>query len=915
MMAPDYARVAEIVAAASAVQGLERARYLAAACAGDAALRADVDALLAQEAHVPGILGTAAGLRAVTGGLPTDEGDAGQEALPESIGPYLVRAVLGEGGMGTVYRAEQVAPIRRDVALKLVRRGLDTDRIVARFGAERQTLALMDHPAIAKVLDAGASADGRPYFVMELVEGTPVTTLCESRRLGIPERLSLFLAICAGVQHAHQKGIVHRDLKPSNLLVREQDGRLAPRIIDFGIAKAIEGDTHAGPLLTMAGDVVGTPEYMSPEQAGILGGGVDTRTDVYALGVILYELLTGRRPRSFVSGSVAEIQRVLAGDAPLRPSHAAPARARALVGDLDNIVLKAIAFAPADRYDSVEQLSDDVRRHLDGLPVRARAATWPYRTGKFVRRHWAGVAVAAVVTVLLSGSAAVLAVQASRLAAERDRALAAERRALAEATTAARVTEFLVDVFEVSDPSESRGNSVTVREVLDRGAAQLETGLAEQPEVRATLQDAVGRVYQNLGLPKVAKALLEAALAGRRAVFGNDHVSVGESLDRLARLEREIGAGGDVEAMYREALAIKRSALGPSHASVALTLNNLANAIKDRGDFPAAEALAREALDMRRTLLGPDHPDVAESLHDLGSILFFKGDEPGAEEHVRAALDLDRRIHGEDHPVVAVGWNSLGQVRLARGDLAGAETALRRSHTLVERLYGHEHREVALSLIDLGDLLAAQGRFDEAEALFQESSGVSTRLSGRTSHGVAMAEVNLARLNQQRNDLPAAERHFRQYLAICRAIYGAEDQRTASAMSSLASVVRLQGRLDDAEPLARDALAAVRAAVGPTNRLTANAIEELGLIARARRRLGEAEGYFREAVEVRRAALSAEHPELATSLFRWGRALVEGGQLGAAVAPLEEALRIRRATLPEGDLGITQIEALLNPLR
>ncbi len=798
MPPPDFARVATVIAGVHALDGDSRAAYLDAACAGDPGLRAEVESLLAQDAVMPPLLATAGALAAFAGAAGNEPGAEAEH--PPAIGGYRILGVLGQGGMGTVYRAQQVVPLEREVALKLVRRGLDTDRIIARFAGERRTLAMMDHPAIARVFDAGASDDGRPYFVMELVEGTPITALCEARDLAIADRLALFLAVCAGVQHAHQKGIIHRDLKPSNVLVREQDGGLVPKIIDFGIAKAITDDSPSHTLLTLAGDVVGTPEYMSPEQAGVFDGGVDTRTDVYSLGVILYELLTGRRPHVFAAATMGEILQVLAGAQPARPSAVVPSRRRVLAGDLDNIVLKALATAPADRYGSVEQFADDVRRHLEGLPVGARAATWTYRGAKFVGRHRAGVAAAAAALLLLGGSAAVLGVQATRLALERDRAVAAEQRARAEAATSARVTEFLVDVFEVSDPSESRGNSVTVREVLDRGARQLDTGLADQPEIRATLQVAIGRVYQNLGLPRVAETLLATALAGRRAVLGNDHASVGESLDHLARLKRELGTTTEAEALYREALAIKRRTLGPAHPSIALTLNNLANAVRDRNAFAEAEALAREGLDMRRALLGDEHADVAESLHDLSAVLWLKGDFAGAETQFRATLALDRKIHGDGHPVVAIDLNSLGQVLTDRGASEEAEAVLRESHAIVTRLYPYEHRETAMSLRDIGAALVPQRRFDEAEALLREAMAIHERISGRQSDGVWHCLLRLGRSRLARGDLAGAEAVFSEYLAIGRHLFGGADARVARGLTSLAGVLRLQGRLDEARP-------------------------------------------------------------------------------------------------------------------
>jgi serine/threonine protein kinase len=450
-----------ILLEARTLSGAARAAYLDRVCDGNPSLREEIDSLLAFESVVPSVMDDGKLLDRLNakgdtpGEIPTADLDvdpsvafstASASVPTEPVGPYRLVEVIGEGGMGVVYRAEQTVPIRREVALKLIRRGLDTDRIVARFDSERQALARMEHPSIARVLDAGASADGRPYFVMELVQGAPITEFCDRERLILRDRIKLAIAVCHAVQHAHQKGIIHRDLKPSNILVATHDGIHTPKVIDFGIAKAIEDPLTDYTLLTRAGQFIGTPDYMSPEQAGALDVDVDTRTDVYALGVLLYELLSGRRPHQFERRTQDEVQAVLRDQQPDRPSTSLNARRlltrsattidtellakiaerrrttgdrlrRQLVGDLDNIVLKAMQKEPARRYGSIEQLADDLQRYLDGKPVLARPDTWTYRTSKFVRRHAVGVGVAAAAAIMLVTFAVVMAVQSARIAA------------------------------------------------------------------------------------------------------------------------------------------------------------------------------------------------------------------------------------------------------------------------------------------------------------------------------------------------------------------------------------------------------------------------------------------------------------------------------------------------------------------
>jgi len=872
----------------------ERASWVAGACGDDAKMREEVLSLLAHESAP-----TQGAAEAAGGPLPAD--------TPERVGPYRVIEVLGRGGMGVVYRALQETPIRREVALKLIAPGMDNERVLARFDGERQALAWMDHPGIAHVLDAG-TAGGRPYFVMELVRGEPITDFCVREGLSVERRIDLFLAVCAAVQHAHQKGIIHRDLKPSNILVTRQDGVPIPKVIDFGIAKAVaDGAAAAG---TSDGLFVGTPDYMSPEQA--TGAGIDTRSDVYSLGVLLYELLTGARPYRFREVSLPEILRIFTHEAPPRPSTVtgpAPEQ-KALRGDLDNIVLKALEKKPPARYASVEQLADDLRRHLDGRPVQARPPTRRYRAGKFVRRHRFGVAAAAVLVVLLAGFAISTAVQSARVARERDRALLAEQRAQTEAATAQRVSQFMVELFRLSDPSEARGNAVTAREILDKGAARL-AELNDQPEVQATLTDTVGRVYQSLGLYGSARTLLENALATRRRVHGNEHPRVAESLDTLARLVREMGDPVAAEPLYREALAMNRKLLGEEHPTVALNINNLANLVKVKGNMAEAETLSRRALEIRKKALGPEHPDVAESLHDLGSILLSGGDYAGAEALLREALALDRRLHGDSHPVVVIGLNSIGGVLARQGDYAGAESAYRESLFISRKLFGEEHPFVAHNLYSLGALLQARGDLAAAEPLLRQSLDMHRRLMGAKNRWVADGLAALGRVLRDQGALGPAEAHIREAIAMNRAIYGESHASAPSDIRDLASVLEDRGDHAGAEALYRQAVDLDRARLSDGDPMVA---ADRSLIARALLAQGDlarAEPLFREALHQQRKVLRPRHPATADTLVGLGRLLLDRGDAQAAEPLLREGLEIRRAVLAKDSRGVRDAEAAL----
>jgi eukaryotic-like serine/threonine-protein kinase len=589
-----------------------------------------------------------------------------------TFGPYRLLQRIGEGGMGEVWVAEQVQPVHRQVALKIIKAGMDTAQAVARFEAERQALALMNHPAIATVYDGGSTPEGRPYFALEYVQGEPITTYCDRHRLRTSERLELFIRVCEGVQHAHQKGIIHRDLKPSNVLVTLENDQLTPKIIDFGVAKAITQHLTERTLFTEVGALIGTPEYMSPEQADLTGLDIDTRTDVYALGVLLYELLTGTLPftsRDLRAKGLEEIRRTIREAEPPRPStritqHGAasseaatnrrtePSRlASQLRGDLDWITMKALEKDRTRRYDTVAGLANDVRRHLKSEAVLAGPPSALYRTKKFVRRHRWGVTAAGSVAFLLVIVSALLVVQAQRIADERDRANHEARRANQEAGAARQVADFVVGLFRVSDPSEARGNAITAREVLDKGARDLEQGrLGQQPEIVARLEATIGEVYTSLGLYSEALPLLTRALSTQRQVLGDDHQDTMRTVNLLANLYWYRGELRAAEPLYSDLVNRRRRVLGAAHRDTLRAEYDLAALYLLEGRPEAAEYLIRGTIDRQREALGAEDPETLDSVSNLAGTYFQLGQYARSEALYAKVVEANLRLRGRDHP-------------------------------------------------------------------------------------------------------------------------------------------------------------------------------------------------------------------------------------------------------------------------
>jgi non-specific serine/threonine protein kinase/serine/threonine-protein kinase len=695
--------------------------------------------------------------------LPETESDSDQEAQPEWIGRYRLLEQIGEGGMGEVYLAEQSEPVRRRVALKLIKLGMDTKNVVARFEQERQALAVMDHPNIAHVYDAGATPTGRPYFVMELVRGVPITRYCDRIRLPLRDRLTLFISVCQAIQHAHQKGVIHRDIKPSNILVGDHDGGPLPKIIDFGLAKATGGRLTDRSLHTGMGQFLGTPAYMSPEQAALSDIDIDTRTDVYSLGLVLYELLTGALPfgkeESHQAGFL-ELQRRISEEEPPTPStmltklltsvdevaehrHTDPgALLKEVRGDLDWIVMKALERDRTRRYDTANGLALDVQRYLNREPILARPPSARYRATMFVHRNKLGVALASLLTIVFLAGTVGTAVGFFR----------AQR----EARKAITVTTFITSMLSTVDPEKAQGHEMTVREALDEAALEVSESFAAEPELEAELRATIGSMYTGLGLDVEALPHLERSVYLYRQTLGPTHTKTNQTLNHLGRAylglkqfekaaslweallpvcQEKLGEEDPesltmmqnlaaaylgmkrhdrAEPLLVDLIEARRRVLGDDDRKTTATMNNLAHLYMDTDRFEQAEPLFRMALEIRTRTLGTSHPRTLISTYNLGD-LYHKTERPEkAEPLIRDALDGFERVYGQDHPYTLTTIHSRAENLLRLGRLAEAEKAATDSYERHRDRYGPDREETVAAVELLVELYEKWGRDADA---------------------------------------------------------------------------------------------------------------------------------------------------------------------------------------------------------
>jgi serine/threonine-protein kinase len=807
MNADRWEKIEMLCYEAERLEQPERDTYLNNTCGKDTELLADVKSLLDQSDR-PWLQQP---LVQVKSSLVFSREDALGD---QTIGPYRIIRTIASGGMGRVYLAvRDDDQFERFVALKVIRKGLLSDEILNRFYEERQILASLNHPNIARLFDGGSTEDGTPWFAMEYIEGQPITDYCRLHNLSLDEKIELFLTVCSAVQYAHQNLVIHRDLKPANILVTPNG---TPKLLDFGIAKLVDLEQKAGE--TQYQHRVMTPEYASPEQ--VRNESISTINDVYALGVLLYELLTDQLPYKFEKRTHAAIERTICNTIPKLPS--AVSGDKTLKGDLDSVIMKTLRKDPSERYSSVEQFANDLERYEKALPILAQKHSLRYRAGKFLSRHKLGATVTSAVTLLILTFTIITFIQSKTI---EERAIEAER----QRDRAEQVSRFLTELFASADPSEAQNKSLTAVKLLHRGADRVETELSDQPRQQSDLYLVISDVYESLGLFDEGLDLAEKAYALQKELFDGNHPEIARSLNAMGWLYRQKGEYEKADSLITAGLSMRRQLYGSDHLDVARSLNDLAVLKQSRGDYAATDTLLQQAISIRKSVNGEQHESVAVALSNYAALKYIRGDLPAAETQMRAALKIFESTVDPNDMRTANVMTNLGAILTARKRVDEAVPHYREALQIRLQLLGEEHPDVASSYAHLGNLLRAQQKYKEAEPMLLKALELRTKLLGEEHVKVGDSRRVLGYLYEKVGDDTKAEQYYSGAVATFRQIFPDGHARTAQVLQMLGEFyLRTQSPAKAEQPL-REALEMRKKIFGTRDIRTAESQLSLGL--------------------------------------------------------------------------------------
>jgi serine/threonine protein kinase/tetratricopeptide (TPR) repeat protein len=950
-MVVDAARAKSLFLAASDVADpAERAAFLDRECGGDAELRARVEALLKANDAAPLPAVPQATVDPAPGQAETaDYGDPTARVGALLAGKYKLIEEIGEGGMGSVFLAQQTAPVKRAVAVKVIKAGMDSKAVLARFEAERQALAMMDHSNIARVLDAGTTDGGRPFFVMELVKGVPITRYCDDHKLTPRQRLELFVPVCQAIQHAHQKGIIHRDIKPSNVLVAAYDDRAVPKVIDFGVAKAAGQTLTDQTLMTGFGTVVGTPEYMSPEQASLNNLDIDTRSDVYSLGVLLYELLTGTTPvdkKSLGKAALLEILRIVREVEAPRPSAklstidtlpniaanrgTEPARlSRLMRGELDCLVLKALEKDRTRRYDTANGLARDIQRYLADEVVEARPPSVGYRLSKFVRRHKGEVLAASLVLLTLVagviGTSLAL-VQAKRAAAaERlarddaveqkglaEQAAAQQRLAKREAdakrkeaetnlTFAKKGNEILGSVFAGLDPKANHATVADLRNALrdnlNKAVKDLEGSAIGDPLDVAAMQNTLGLSLLGLGEASLAVKVFEKALTTRKAKLGPDHHDTLASTNNLAFAYQTSGQLARAVTLLEATLEKTKARLGPDHPDTFISMNNLAGAYMDSGQLARAVTLYEETVEKSKAKLGPDHPSTLSTMGNLARAYHTSGQHAKAVPLLEATLPKMKAKLGPDHPHTLTSMGTLASAYQASNQLARAVPLYEETLPKMKAKFGPDHPDTLTNMHNLASAYQASGQLARAVPLYEETLAKMKAKLGPDHPNTLTSMGTLAGAYGASGQHARAVTLLEVTLQKQKAKLGPDHPNTLTSMNNLALAYQANGQFARAVTQFKETLEKSKVKLGPDHPTTLSSMNNLAVAYQASGQLARAVSLFKETLEKIKAKLGPDHPTTLNSMNNLANAYYASGQLARAVTLFKETLEKIKAKL------------------